>query len=104
MFVSLSLYQILWYFIEYSFIGWVVEVLYHATCKGQIVNRGFLNGPVCPIYGVGMIGVIAITDLINGRLDEAGIDSRSMRLFFIFLGICLCQCFKDCNPCQFSIV
>ena len=86
MFVSLSLYQILWYFIEYSFIGWVVEVLYHATCKGQIVNRGFLNGPICPIYGVGMIGVIAITDIINGRLDEAGIDSRSMRLFFIFLG------------------
>lgn len=86
MILGLSIYQILWYFIEYAFIGWVIEVLYHAICKGQIVNRGFLNGPICPIYGVGMIGVIAITNVINSGLDEVGISSRSLRLLFIFLG------------------
>ncbi len=83
---GLTFYQILWFFLEYAFIGWVIEVLYHAVCKGQIVNRGFLNGPICPVYGVGMAGVIAITNIINSKLDEAGISSQSLRLFFIFLG------------------
>ncbi|MCR4688312.1 MAG: hypothetical protein K5745_02060 [Saccharofermentans sp.] len=83
---GLTLYQVLWYFLEYAFIGWIIEVLYHAVCKGQIVNRGFLNGPICPVYGVGMVGVIAITNMINSELDKRGIDSNSLRLLFIFLG------------------
>lgn len=47
--------QILHYFLIYSFLGWAVEVIYHVVCQGVIVNRGFLNGPICPIYGFGMI-------------------------------------------------
>lgn len=48
------------YFLLYSFLGWVLEVAFHALCKGVIVNRGFLNGPWCPIYGVGMLSVLVI--------------------------------------------
>ncbi|MDO4976608.1 MAG: hypothetical protein Q4E53_05020 [Eubacteriales bacterium] len=47
--------QILHYFLIYAFLGWVVEVVYHVVCQGVIVNRGFLNGPLCPIYGFGML-------------------------------------------------
>jgi uncharacterized membrane protein len=42
----------------YAFFGWCVEVAFHAVTSGRFVNRGFLNGPVCPIYGVGMIMLI----------------------------------------------
>ena len=50
-----TLYQILAYFLVYSCLGWCLEVVYAAATTGQIVNRGFLNGPVCPIYGFGMV-------------------------------------------------
>jgi hypothetical protein len=53
-----SLYHILAYFLIYSCIGWCLEVIYAAATTGQLVNRGFLNGPVCPIYGFGMILVL----------------------------------------------
>ena len=53
-----SLYHILAYFLIYSCIGWCLEVIYAAATTGQLVNRGFLNGPVCPIYGFGMIIVL----------------------------------------------
>ena len=44
-----SLYHILAFFLIYSCLGWCVEVVYAAATTGQLVNRGFLNGPVCPI-------------------------------------------------------
>ena len=52
------------YFFIYAFIGWVVEVSYHAVTKGKFINRGFLAGPYCPIYGFGAISVIYfLTDI-----------------------------------------
>ena len=55
---GIDIYQILWFFMIYAFLGWCMEVVYAALVLGQFVNRGFLNGPVCPIYGFGVIGVI----------------------------------------------
>lgn len=45
-------------FIIYSFIGWVIEVIYTFIMDKHFVNRGFLIGPYCPIYGLGCIFVI----------------------------------------------
>lgn len=53
-----NIYQALWIFIIYAFLGWCSEVAFAAVNKGKFVNRGFLNGPVCPIYGVGMLIVV----------------------------------------------
>lgn len=53
-----TLYQLLWYFCIYAFLGWCVEVVFCTVTTGQWVNRGFLNGPVCPIYGFGMVIVL----------------------------------------------
>ena len=55
-----SLYQVFAYFLIYSCIGWCLEVVYAAVTTGKLVNRGFLNGPVCPIYGFGMIIVLFV--------------------------------------------
>lgn len=70
--MSLNYYAIASYFVIYSFVGWIVEVIYQALKKGKIINRGFLNGPVCPIYGFGMVAVLLFFDYIDiGDLQEA---------------------------------
>lgn len=43
------------YFIVYSFLGWCVETTYCCAKERRWVARGFLFGPVCPIYGVGVL-------------------------------------------------
>ena len=53
-----SLYEFLWFFIIYSVGGWCLEVIYHVVTMGRFVNRGFLYGPACPVYGFGMLTVI----------------------------------------------
>ena len=64
---GMTLYQILWYFVIYSFIGWCVEVVFHAMKAHRLVNRGFLNGPVCPVYGFGVVLVfIAVHIIVDG--------------------------------------
>ena len=64
-----TLYQVFAYFLIYSCIGWCLEVVYAAVTRGKLVNRGFLNGPVCPIYGFGMILVLfALTPLQHSIL------------------------------------
>lgn len=50
--------QHLWIFLIYAFLGWCTEVSYAALTTGKFVNRGFLNGPLCPIYGFGVIIVL----------------------------------------------
>lgn len=40
------------YFLIFSFSGWFMEVLFKFIQYGKLVNRGFLVGPICPIYGV----------------------------------------------------
>lgn len=53
-----GLYDYLWFFMIYAVVGWMVEVAYAAVETGKLSNRGFLNGPLCPIYGFGMVIVI----------------------------------------------
>lgn len=46
------------YFIFYSFCGWVWETCYCSLKERHYVPRGFLYGPICPIYGVGVLLMI----------------------------------------------
>lgn len=56
--MSLRSLDLFLYFLLYSFIGWICEVCYCSIPKKTFVNRGFLNGPICPIYGFGAISII----------------------------------------------
>ena len=47
-------------FMIYAFIGWVVEVIYYGVTEGKFINRGFLNGPLCPVYGIGFYAVVIL--------------------------------------------
>lgn len=42
-------------FIFYSFCGWIIEEVVCSMSAKKIVNRGFLIGPYCPIYGYAAI-------------------------------------------------
>ena len=53
------MYETLFLFFIYAFLGWCLEVAYHALVTGQFINRGFLNGPWCPVYGFGASAVLA---------------------------------------------
>ena len=53
-----SFYEYLTFFVIYSFLGWCAEVIFNTINTGHFVNRGFLSGPVCPIYGFGMVIVV----------------------------------------------
>lgn len=75
--MNLSLYFLL--FLIYSFIGWFYEVLLTLVKKKKFINRGFLIGPYCPIYGVGSLFVIF---LLNDYLD------KPFGLFILSIVIC----------------
>ena len=62
------LYYLTAFFLLYSFLGWVLEVVYHVISIGKVINRGFLNGPVCPIYGFGMLAVLIILHPVSDNL------------------------------------
>ena len=51
----MTIEQLFLLFIIYSFLGWIVEIIDIYILYGKIVNRGFLIGPYCPIYGVGAL-------------------------------------------------
>ena len=61
------MYLLLWIFFVYAFLGWCTEVSFAALTSGRFVNRGFLNGPVCPIYGVGVVIVLFFLDPLRGN-------------------------------------
>lgn len=63
-----TFYELCFYFLIYAFLGWCTEVAYAALVSGKFVNRGFLAGPVCPIYGFGMVLVITALNSVKGNI------------------------------------
>jgi uncharacterized membrane protein len=55
-------------------LGWILEVIYHLYKNRHFVNRGFLYGPLCPIYGCGAVLLIAF------------LDKPTYNLAYVFLG------------------
>ena len=53
------------YFVVYSFMGWLYESMYCTIKGGKWENRGFLYGPICPIYGAGAVALTAIDDYLH---------------------------------------
>lgn len=56
----MDIYRLIVYFFIYGFAGWCVEVAFASVKGRKFVNRGFLNGPICPVYGVGVGAVVTL--------------------------------------------
>lgn len=74
--MSTFLYHTALYFLIYSFLGWCLEVIYAAVQKRKFVNRGLLNGVLCPVYGLSMTFILIF------------FSSLKSQVFFLF-----CACF-----------
>ena len=53
------------YFIVYSFVGWLAEVIFVYIKTGKFINCGLLYGPFLPIYGSGALGAVVISQYLN---------------------------------------
>ena len=58
----LTFSQIFLLFLSYSFIGWCCEVIYCSFIQKRLINRGFLKGPICPVYGFGGLLVMSVLE------------------------------------------
>jgi len=54
-------------FFIYSFVGWIVEVVYYGITEGEFINRGYLSGPLCPVYGLGFYLGIWVFEPLTGN-------------------------------------
>ncbi len=58
-----TFYKVIMWFLIYSVLGWTMESIYISICNKKITNRGYVKGPICPIYGFG--GIFAHTLLLH---------------------------------------
>lgn len=74
-------YLILYFFI-FAFLGWILETLYGLYVLGHFTKRGFLYGPICPIYGYG--AVIMLTVLKKYKNNSIKLFLYSFVIFSAF--------------------
>lgn len=72
--MNYTLYQLLWFFLLYSFIGWVIGTSVAAVREHRFIDVGFLFGPYCPAYGFGAVAFAVFLPEFKNHL------------FFLFLG------------------
>ncbi len=70
------------YFFLFSFLGWLLETIFCVFKLGYFTKRGFLFGPICPIYGFG--GLILIMVLSKYKKDNLKLFIYSAFIFSAF--------------------
>ena len=103
-----NIYELIWIFMIYAFLGWCMEVAYAALESGKFVNRGFMNGPYCPIYGFGVIIVVLVLTPLKRNLFLLFIGSLLLTSLLEFItGYILEKIFHnqwwDYSDCPFNI-
>lgn len=66
--INSNLYKMIILFTLYSFLGWTCEVLYAYSIHHHFVNRGFLTGPFCTIYGFGFLIIYLLLHKFKSNL------------------------------------
>ena len=73
-------------FVVFSFLGWVYETIFCTVRKHHWQNRGFLFGPVCPIYG----SCVVLGDLLFRMISrQLGVEMAATPLWEVFLAATL---------------
>lgn len=72
-------------FIFYSFLGWIWETTYCSINEKHFINRGFLNGPVIPIYGFGAVLVMFAVKVFGSlALPDPAVTFNIINVFIVF--------------------
>jgi uncharacterized membrane protein/HD superfamily phosphodiesterase len=64
-FDDIIIFHVIVLFAIYSFIGWIIEVIYRSITQRQFINAGFVYGPFVPLYGFGAGLIIFLEFLIH---------------------------------------
>lgn len=73
------LFVLILIFYFYAFIGWIMEICLTLFQEKKFINRGFLIGPICPIYGIGCVLILLLLNKYHGE---------PVTLFFMAIIIC----------------
>ena len=55
--MNYTFFELAWLFFAYSFLGWVLETAVGTVNRKRFVNRGFVTGPICMVYGIAAVGM-----------------------------------------------
>ena len=80
-----TLYQLAWLFLFYSLGGWCVLTLFSLITRRELTNTGFLNLPLCPIYGLEAVTYTVFLKELAGRPVWLFIGGMILSAFFTFL-------------------
>lgn len=64
--MGILMYELIWLFFIYSFLGWVLETVYAAVRRKHFINRGLVNLPFCVTYGIGAAAVTVFCGELHG--------------------------------------
>jgi len=93
-FMHFTLFEWFYFFCWWSLFGWFLEVIVRTLETGGFENRGFLNGPFCPIYGFGVSIILKILSPLEDHLILLYITSAIMcSSFELFVGVLMQKLF-----------
>ena len=55
------------YFFIYAFLGWILETIFCLVTQAKFMKRGFLYGPLCPMYGFAALVLVLLAQRLNGK-------------------------------------
>ena len=68
---KMNKHYMLWYFFIFSIIGLIMETTFYYVTTGNIESRkGFFISPICPVYGIGAIFIIYISQFVKSGIKE----------------------------------
>ncbi len=74
-------------FIFYSFLGWIWETTYCSVKAKHFINRGFLNGPIIPIYGFGaLLVMLAVNAFGSLAIPTPAVPINIINILVVFFG------------------
>lgn len=89
-FLDNTVFELFFYFLFWAVFGWFLEVVDRTLETGGFENRGFLNGPICPIYGFGVIIITHALDPLKSRVVLLYVLSTLICTGFeLFVGVLL---------------
>lgn len=80
-----DIYHLVQWFFAYSILGWCVESIYMSFCEKRLVNRGFIFGPICPIYGFGALLAYFLLEPLDGNYFALYFAGSIMATTFEFI-------------------
>lgn len=91
----MDIWHLISFFFIYAFLGWVIETVHFFIHERRFVKRGFLYGPLCPIYAIGMIMIIgSLTPYSSNPFLLACVGAFNASLLELATGFLMDKIFK----------